>query len=187
MNFISLHTLGQRSFKIRSDIAHKQKGFTIVELLIVIVVIAILAAITIVAFNGIQNRASDSTAQQDLAVFHKKVALFNADYGYYPRDATDLVNNIRMPFTKSVYVLNDGNFMYCASTGGAAYMIIVRVTSTKKYSYSSETGLREYTGPSGSPSVMCNSTGFVTTSSTYGYEPSLSGWGNPGYRIWTGA
>ena len=30
------------------------KGFTIVELLIVIVVIAILAALTIVAFNGIQ-------------------------------------------------------------------------------------------------------------------------------------
>ena len=31
----------------------KQRGFTIVELLIVIVVIGILAAITIVAYNGI--------------------------------------------------------------------------------------------------------------------------------------
>ena len=40
-----------------------QRGFTIVELLIVIVVIAILAAITIVAYNGIQNRAKDSSAQ----------------------------------------------------------------------------------------------------------------------------
>jgi prepilin-type N-terminal cleavage/methylation domain-containing protein len=35
----------------------KARGFTIVELLIVIVVIAILAAITIVAYNGIQSRA----------------------------------------------------------------------------------------------------------------------------------
>ena len=35
----------------------KVRGFTIVELLIVIVVIAILASITIVAFNGIQARA----------------------------------------------------------------------------------------------------------------------------------
>ena len=36
----------------------RQRGFTIVELLIVIVVIAILAAITIVAYNGIQTRAA---------------------------------------------------------------------------------------------------------------------------------
>ena len=38
-------------------VSEKQKGFTIVELLIVIVIIGILAAITIVAYNGIQQRA----------------------------------------------------------------------------------------------------------------------------------
>lgn len=43
--------------------SYLQKGFTIVELLIVVVVIAILAAITIVAYNGIQNRAKQSAAQ----------------------------------------------------------------------------------------------------------------------------
>lgn len=40
----------------------KQTGFTIVELLIVIVVIGILAAITIVAYNGIQERARMAAA-----------------------------------------------------------------------------------------------------------------------------
>lgn len=45
----------------------KQRGFTIVELLIVIVVIAILAAISIIAYNGIQSRARDAQRSNDIA------------------------------------------------------------------------------------------------------------------------
>ncbi len=50
----------------------RKSGFTIVELLIVIVVIAILAAITIVAYNGIRDRA-DNTAIIDAAAKSKRV------------------------------------------------------------------------------------------------------------------
>jgi prepilin-type N-terminal cleavage/methylation domain-containing protein len=46
--------------------AQKQKGFTIVELLIVIVVIGILAAITIVAYNNVQARSNQSKIDADM-------------------------------------------------------------------------------------------------------------------------
>jgi prepilin-type N-terminal cleavage/methylation domain-containing protein len=57
----------------------KDKGFTLVELLIVIVVIAILAAITIVAYNGIQTRANASTAKSNAESVQKVAEAFSAD------------------------------------------------------------------------------------------------------------
>jgi len=48
-------------------------GFTIVELLIVIVVIGILAAITIVAFNGVQERSRAAVANTELRMLEKAI------------------------------------------------------------------------------------------------------------------
>jgi len=54
---------------------HQRPGFTIVELLIVVVVIAILASITIVSYNGIQSRAAVSAKQANADSIIKKIAL----------------------------------------------------------------------------------------------------------------
>ena len=76
-------------------VGKNSQGFTIVELLIVIVVIAILAAITIVAYNGVSNRAKASAAQSAASQASKKVAAYavtNSDQ--YPADlATAGVSN----------------------------------------------------------------------------------------------
>lgn len=61
-----------------------ERGFTIVELLIVIVVIGILAAIVIVAYNGIQNRAKLTAAQTSAENVAKKIEAFNGVTGAYP-------------------------------------------------------------------------------------------------------
>ena len=59
----------------------KQAGFTIVELLIVIVVIAILAAITIVAYNGVQQRARDARRATDLSNIAKALQRWSIETG----------------------------------------------------------------------------------------------------------
>lgn len=62
-------------------------GFTIVELLIVIVVIAILATIAVVAYNGVQARAQDSKRISDLKVIAKALELHKVNTGSYPLTA----------------------------------------------------------------------------------------------------
>jgi prepilin-type N-terminal cleavage/methylation domain-containing protein len=65
----------------------KQKGFTIVELLIVIIIIGILATLVIVTFTGIQAKARDSKRQTDLNAINTHVDAFFAQYGFYPSEA----------------------------------------------------------------------------------------------------
>jgi len=71
------------------SLKQKSKGFTIVELLIVIVVIAILATLVIVTFTGIQQKARDSKRQTDVDALDSHLEAFYADNGYYPT-ITDL-------------------------------------------------------------------------------------------------
>jgi len=73
---------------------NKSRGFTIVELLIVIVVIAILAAISIVAYNGIQDRARNTTAKEAAAQLASKVEVWKSLQGDYPDYATVKTNKL---------------------------------------------------------------------------------------------
>jgi prepilin-type N-terminal cleavage/methylation domain-containing protein len=61
-----------------------ERGFTIVELLIVIVVIGILAAITIVAYNGVTARANATSAKLAANSALKKAEAYNAEITTYP-------------------------------------------------------------------------------------------------------
>lgn len=62
----------------------KPAGFTIVELLIVIVIIGILATITIVAYNGIQARARNSQVMAGVNAYYKAILEYQSINGTFP-------------------------------------------------------------------------------------------------------
>jgi prepilin-type N-terminal cleavage/methylation domain-containing protein len=65
----------------------RTRGFTIVELLIVIVVIGILATITIISYAGVTTRANTAKAQTNAETAQKVAESINADTGSYPATA----------------------------------------------------------------------------------------------------
>ena len=69
------------------SLKRKESGFTIVELLIVIVVIGILAALVVTTFSGIQRKARDSERQTDINAVHSQIEAYFAQNGRYPTNA----------------------------------------------------------------------------------------------------
>lgn len=101
-------------------------GFTIVELLIVIVIIGILAAITIVAYNGIQQRAKTSTVMADLANSAKKMSLDNVNNGSYAATASAVDSGKGLPTSAgTTYAYHSTGSTYCitGTNGTVSYKI----------------------------------------------------------------
>lgn len=105
-----------------------KSGFTIVELVTVIAVIGILAAITIVSYRGIQNRASDSAVESDLASIAKKLEIhksFNGGGRLYPvHSSSTVLAEVGFSASKSAYKIDRAsNYYYCASPDYTSYAV----------------------------------------------------------------
>ena len=66
------------------SLKRKQSGFTIVELLIVIVVIGILAALVLTTFSGVQRKARNTERQTDIKAIHGQLEAYFAQNNSYP-------------------------------------------------------------------------------------------------------
>ncbi len=118
--------------------AKKQTGFTIVELLIVVVVIAILAAITIVAYSGIRNRAVNSAAQSAASSTGKKVQTYATLHGeLYPTESS-YKSELNLPDSTT-----SASYDYFTTTDQKSFCISVTNSATQPetaYAYTNTSG-----------------------------------------------
>lgn len=158
-------------------------GFTIVELLIVIVVIAILAAITIVAYNGIQNRANDSVVKSDLRQSFTKIQEYYTLNGVLPSTYSGINNTVSV--TRKSYGGGGNFFIYCRADNGVA-AVVGRSTSGTGFAYSSNGGAITFASwPGNSNLNLCPAAGIPDTTSGYaatwiGVNGAWESWFTPG-------
>ncbi len=153
----------------------KSRGFTIVELLIVIVVIAILAAITIVAYNGIQNRAhttASKTAAENLA---KKIEAYNAVNSVYPKSDTAVNTTAALNAVTDSSILGGGITIGTptASTNDSFVQIRTCAGAAQTAGTTIPTGYVLYIwdstiSPAGLNPVQAGGTGLITAPATAG-------------------
>lgn len=162
----------------RTAVASTTLGFTIVELLIVIVVIGILAAIVIVAFNGIQNRAYDTTVQNDMSAMVKKLemAKINSPTGVYPMPPT---TNTDIHISKNAY-MDSNNLYYCYYAADNKYAVQVRSKSGTVYkivdgAVSQGAGANGYSGL-GTCQILNAALTFGGGNASLGYDTSTKTW-----------
>lgn len=117
-----------------------RRGFTIVELLIVIVIIGILAAITIVAYNGIQNRSYDTSIQSDLNNIAKIIQLEGIKNGdVYPMPTASMGIKV----TKSAFATTQNTMYFCKNDSTNQFALAAKSRSGKTYKYVSSTSVTE--------------------------------------------
>ena len=153
----------------RSLYTGQNNGFTIVELLIVIVVIAILAAITIVAYTGIQSRADDSAVQANLREVGQRVEQFKIENQDVPPNGSDWESmNIalsRNSYSRGFYN-GSGWYNVAFCRNNERFALFAEAKSGNTYKYVSGEGLGTRSSLTGS-ATMCSAEGIASSSSGY--------------------
>ncbi len=142
----------------------QKRGFTIVELLIVIVVIGILAAITIIAYNGVTNNARIASVKSDLANSYQQLGLYKT--GTSSNDSYPTGIDCSASPAANTICLKPSNGTTFYYTGGGSSFCLKATLNTLTYTVSGNSNIPVSTG-------LCNA-GYSSTFATFTPGSSMS-------------
>ena len=143
-------------------------GFTIVELIVVIVVIGILAAISVVAYNGVQTRATDTITKSDVVQAGKQLEIDMVMAGSYPASEDEGNGLSKSESTEFIYTSTGDGYMltgYSERSGTKAYCISSTAKSVKEGACSGHS-IPVAGGGSGGDEIATDDSCFTFNSST---------------------
>ena len=123
-----------------------QKGFTIIELLVVIVIIGVIATIIIVGYSSVASSANDTSIKDDLTKVSDAFKLFKLDNGSFPDTEAELATTGVKVSSQSYATTTKANLYICVNADSSEFAAIAMSKSTKRFVVKSESGLSDYTG-----------------------------------------
>lgn len=98
------------------------QGFTLIEIIGVLTVIAILAAMLVPSISGMTSRAKNTRLKHDLVVMDQALQLYRLDHdGLYPEKLEILINEKYLGNRKHIKDATDGEFSYVVQNSGNSY------------------------------------------------------------------
>ncbi len=125
--------IAQSTFTMLTLRKNHQRGFTILELLTVVVIVAIIANLAVVRFLSSQDRARIAAATGDVFAFKKALAMYDIDNGSFSKvdrnAVTPFVQDLLDPNGSRYMTLPKGSnfadFTYDSQQNGDTYLITV--------------------------------------------------------------
>ena len=112
-----MFNLAKGSKLLRKD----EQGFTLIELMVVVIIIGILVAIAVPLYGGVQARARDNACAANVRTLNGAVAMYHAEEGSFPEDMTELAGSGFLQDDPECP--NDGEYEILQDGGDGEYVV----------------------------------------------------------------